>query len=76
MNEKGKTMKTKTKHVYRAVTHDNVHDCGHNHRTCEAALKCLNGQPNALKWLHGVIERDEQRANGIGLWNDGEPSFM
>ena len=59
---------------YTVETIDGMHACGHQHRTAEAADRCLrrSRRDNPCRYYNAVVLKNGQRANGIGLWADGE----
>jgi hypothetical protein len=63
------------KHKYTVQSGDGQHDCNHNHRTCQAAQRCKSKLTSDARYYGARILRDGERANGIGLWADGEPNY-
>jgi hypothetical protein len=74
--ESGESVEGRTmKHKYTVESRDGQIDCGHNHQTVEAAIKCRSKLLDDARFYEAIILRDGVRANGIGLWADGEPNY-
>ena len=60
------------RHTYTVET--DTHQCGHQHRTARAAARCRVRlwAKDSQRFYGATIRKDGQRANGIGLWADGE----
>lgn len=60
------------KKTYTVESRDRLYECGHKHKTEEAAARCLKRlrRANPAKWYVADILRDGERKNGIGLYEN------
>lgn len=56
---------------YTVETRDGERTCGHNHRTAQAAEQCRLRLD--ARYYGAEVRKDGARANGVGVWADGEP---
>ena len=65
--QEGGTMK----HEYTVETQGGM-TCGHRHRTAQAAEQCRRRLCDDARYYGAEVRKNGVRANGIGLWADGE----
>ena len=57
---------------YTVTTRDGERDCGHAHKTKEAAERCRLRMVGNAQYYGSEIRRDGERPSGLGTWSDGE----
>ena len=62
------------KHEYTVETQGGM-TCGHRHRTAQAAEQCRRRLCDDARYYGAEVGKNGVRANGVGLWADGEARF-